>query len=100
MARYRVHMDRTHPISLRRAQTRSADPEQRSRGRRLHSSLVRSSIDRFQMERATMSEAIVDQNNAWRLESPGATGWQRTARADDPNKFFIVSADCHVQEPN
>ena len=41
-----------------------------------------------------------DPNNAWRLESPGITNWPRTARPDDPNKYFVVSADCHVQEPN
>ncbi len=46
------------------------------------------------------SDHTVDDHNAWRLDSPGANGWKRTARADDPNKFFIVSADCHVQEPN
>ena len=38
--------------------------------------------------------------NAWRSETPGHSGWTRTARADDPNKYFIVSADGHVQEPN
>ena len=40
-----------------------------------------------------------DENNAWRLATPGADGWPRTARADDPDKYFIVSADGHVQEP-
>ena len=25
-------------------------------------------------------------------------GWTRTARPDDPNKYFMVSADCHVTE--
>ena len=45
------------------------------------------------------SEAVVDQNNVWRLDSPGDAGWNRTARAADPNKFFMVSADGHVQEP-
>jgi predicted TIM-barrel fold metal-dependent hydrolase len=37
--------------------------------------------------------------NAWRLESPGSEGWPRTARPGDPNKFFMVSSDCHVLEP-
>src|SRR6516225_543366 len=36
--------------------------------------------------------------NAWRVGSPGIEGWQRTAHADDPNKYFMVSADCHVTE--
>ena len=36
--------------------------------------------------------------NAWRLESPGAEGWPRSARPGAPNKYFMVSADCHVTE--
>ena len=43
---------------------------------------------------------ITDKNpNAWRTETPGIEGWQRTARPDDPNKYYMVSADCHAQEP-
>lgn len=41
-----------------------------------------------------------DPNNAWRLETPGSEGWTRTARANDPDKYFVVSADGHVQEPS
>lgn len=41
----------------------------------------------------------VDENNAWRLETPGIENWTRTARPDDPNKYFMVSLDGHVQEP-
>jgi len=41
-----------------------------------------------------------DPNNVWRLETPGHDGWARTARAGDPNKYFMVSADGHVQEPS
>lgn len=41
-----------------------------------------------------------DPNNVWRLETPGHEGWERTSRADDPNKYFVVSADGHVQEPS
>ena len=37
--------------------------------------------------------------NAWRQETPGAASWSRTIRADDPNKLFVVSADCHANEP-
>jgi predicted TIM-barrel fold metal-dependent hydrolase len=36
--------------------------------------------------------------NAWRLPTPGVEGWARTARPDDPNKYYMVSADCHVTE--
>ena len=46
-----------------------------------------------------MSEAT-DQANAWRTETPGHADWPRTARADDAAKYFMVSADGHVQEPN
>jgi len=37
--------------------------------------------------------------NAWRAETPGHDGWTRTAQPDDPNKYFMVSVDCHGQEP-
>jgi hypothetical protein len=37
--------------------------------------------------------------NAWRTETPGHAGWPRTARAGDPNKYFVVSADTHANEP-
>ena len=37
--------------------------------------------------------------NAWRTETPGRAGWERTAQADDPHKYFMVSADCHANEP-
>jgi len=37
--------------------------------------------------------------NAWRTATPGHTGWPRTARAGDPNKYFVVSADTHANEP-
>jgi len=40
-----------------------------------------------------------DEKNVWRLETPGADGWQRSARPDAEDKFFMVSADGHVQEP-
>lgn len=46
------------------------------------------------------SEHKVDAPNSWRLQTPGIEGWTRTARPDDPNKFFMVSTDGHVQEPN
>ena len=37
--------------------------------------------------------------NAWRSETPGSAGWERTARAGDPNKYFMLSTDSHAQEP-
>ena len=40
-----------------------------------------------------------DPQNLWRLETPGNEGWARSARPDAASKFFLVSADGHVQEP-
>ncbi|MGF1597311.1 MAG: amidohydrolase family protein [Acidimicrobiales bacterium] len=40
-----------------------------------------------------------DVNNVWRIETPGNEGWVRSARPDADDKFFMVSADGHVQEP-
>jgi predicted TIM-barrel fold metal-dependent hydrolase len=37
--------------------------------------------------------------NAWRQMTPGPAGWQRTARAGDPDKYFMVSVDTHGIEP-
>src|SRR5690242_20435617 len=45
----------------------------------------------------TMTESP---RNAWRQDTPGAEGWTRTARPDDPHKYCMVSADCHAQEPS
>jgi predicted TIM-barrel fold metal-dependent hydrolase len=41
-----------------------------------------------------------DEPNAWRRETPGPRGWPRTAHPGDPNKYFMVSADCHANEPH
>jgi predicted TIM-barrel fold metal-dependent hydrolase len=50
-----------------------------------------------------MSQAIeVNAPNQWRLESPGALGWERTAQpvSDKSRKYFMVSTDCHANEPH
>ncbi len=47
-----------------------------------------------------MSTVEADQNNQWRLETPGDAGWVRSARPDADDKFFMASADGHVQEPS
>lgn len=46
-----------------------------------------------------MSTIVVNEPNLWRTETPGHEGWQHTARADDPKKYYIVSTDAHVNEP-
>ncbi len=42
----------------------------------------------------------IDTQNAWRTETPGSTGWPRSARPDDPNRYLMISADCHAHEPS
>ncbi len=44
--------------------------------------------------------ALVDEKNRWRLETPGHDGWKRTARPDDPQRYLMISADCHANEPS
>lgn len=34
-----------------------------------------------------------------RLHTPGAAGWPRSVHPGDANKYFMVSADCHANEP-
>jgi len=46
-----------------------------------------------------MSEAIADSANRWRQETPGSAGWPRSPRPGAANKYFMVSADCHANEP-
>ncbi|MCL0102333.1 amidohydrolase [Dehalococcoidia bacterium] len=41
----------------------------------------------------------IDKPNSWRLSTPGHTGWTRTARPKDSKKYFMVTADTHVNEP-
>ncbi len=48
----------------------------------------------------SVKEIEVNEPNLWRLETPGAKGWPRTARPEDPNKMFLISCDGHVQEPS
>ena len=45
------------------------------------------------------TDIVVNEPNRWRLDTPGHAGWPRTARPDDPRKYFMVSADCHANEP-
>ncbi|HKU98599.1 MAG TPA: amidohydrolase family protein [Vineibacter sp.] len=46
-----------------------------------------------------MSAVVVNPPNQWRLQTPGAEGWPRTARPEAARKYFMVSADCHANEP-
>lgn len=47
-----------------------------------------------------MNQILVNAPNLWRLESPGADGWAWTARPNAARKYFMVSADCHANEPS
>ena len=45
------------------------------------------------------ADIVVNEPNRWRLETPGHAGWPRTARPGGPNKYLMISADCHANEP-
>ena len=45
------------------------------------------------------NELTIDEPNRWRLETPGCAGWEHTARPGDPNKYLMISVDCHANEP-
>ena len=38
--------------------------------------------------------------NDWRQLSPGDEGWKKSARPGATNKYFMISADCHANEPH
>jgi predicted TIM-barrel fold metal-dependent hydrolase len=44
-------------------------------------------------------DIVVNAPNRWRLQTPGHAGWPRTARPGMPNKYLMISADCHANEP-
>lgn len=46
-----------------------------------------------------MAEIVVNEANQWRLETPGAKDWPRSPRKESANKFLMISADCHANEP-
>jgi len=43
-------------------------------------------------------EIVVNEENKWRLDSPGATGWKRGVRPGS-NKYFMISCDTHLMPP-
>jgi hypothetical protein len=46
-----------------------------------------------------MNQIEINAPNLWRLETPGASHWPRSARPDAAKKYFMVSADGHANEP-
>ena len=53
------------------------------------------------MERGMLEQPKyeINEENLWRTETPGPEGWKRTARREDPDKYLIISADTHANEP-
>ena len=41
----------------------------------------------------------VETTMARRTQTPGNSGWARSAQPGAPNKYFMVSSDCHANEP-
>src|SRR5205085_3474635 len=54
---------------------------------------------RIDQKEEAMNQIVVNEPNRWRLETPGANGWSRSARPDAAKKYFMVSADGHANEP-
>jgi predicted TIM-barrel fold metal-dependent hydrolase len=48
---------------------------------------------------ATRPPIVVNPENEWRLQTPGADGWSRSARPDAAKKYFIISVDNHLGPP-
>ena len=46
-----------------------------------------------------MDSAKVDPN-LWRQHAPGSGDWPHSPQAGSENKYLMISADCHAQEPN
>lgn len=46
-----------------------------------------------------MTEIVVNEQNKWRLNTPGAEGWQQSPRPGAPNKYLMISSDTHANEP-
>ena len=46
-----------------------------------------------------MTEIVVNEQNKWRLATPGAEGWQKSPRPGAPNKYLMISSDTHANEP-
>src|SRR6266404_6387895 len=45
------------------------------------------------------AEIVVNPENRWRLQTPGAVGWARSPRPAAARKYFMMSVDSHAVEP-
>jgi predicted TIM-barrel fold metal-dependent hydrolase len=48
---------------------------------------------------ASAADIVVNPENAWRLETPGASGWAKSVRPDAADKYYMVSVDTHLSPP-
>ncbi|MBT6273177.1 MAG: amidohydrolase [Chromatiales bacterium] len=48
---------------------------------------------------SALPDIPVNPPNLWRLDTPGASGWVGSARPGHQQKYFMVSTDCHANEP-
>ena len=55
----------------------------------------RSQVDVDALDAAARSEFF----NAHRYQTPGHEGWKQVATPGAANKYLMISADCHVNEP-
>jgi predicted TIM-barrel fold metal-dependent hydrolase len=46
-----------------------------------------------------MTEIVVNEQNQWRLNTPGAPDWEKSVRPGAPDKYLMISADTHANEP-
>lgn len=46
-----------------------------------------------------MNELSINAPNLWRTETPGSDDWEGSAQPEAANKYFMVSTDCHANEP-
>ena len=43
---------------------------------------------------------VRDPDNEWRRETPGASGWERSCRPGAADRYLMLSADTHINEPS
>jgi predicted TIM-barrel fold metal-dependent hydrolase len=48
---------------------------------------------------ANAPQIAVNAENQWRTQTPGAAGWERSARPDAANKYLMISCDAHLGPP-
>ncbi len=46
-----------------------------------------------------MTGIVVNEENKWRLQTPGTQDWGGSPHAGSPNKYMMISADTHAVEP-